>query len=216
MTIAIAQLRPSNIAPTLPVASNGRVADHPIDPLFLERWSPRAFAPDEISEAELLTCFEAARWAPSSHNSQPWRFVYAFRRSREWESFLAPLSEFNQGWAKDAAALVTVLSKTTMLRPGASEETPAYNHSFDAGAAWASFALQAALNGWKTHCMAITDRDLCAHNLAVPGGYQVEATIAIGRIGDRVQLPTPLQEREMPSSRNPLSQFVSEGRFSSC
>lgn len=213
MTIATAQLRPPAIAPALPVASNGRVADHPIDPLFIERWSPRAFAPDEIREAELMTCFEAARWAPSSYNSQPWRFVYSLRDSEEWQRFLAPLSEFNQGWAKDAAALVTVLSKTTMLRPGASEETPAYNHSFDAGAAWASFALQAALHGWATHCMAITDRDLCARNLAVPNSYQVEATIAIGRIGDKASLPAALQEREIPSSRDPVSKFVSAGRF---
>lgn len=213
MTIATVQLRTPTIAPALPAASNGRVADHPIDPLFLERWSPRAFAPDAISEAELLTCFEAARWAPSSYNSQPWRFVYAFRGDEEWQSFLAPLSEFNQGWATNAAALVTVLSKTSMLRPGASEETPAYNHSFDAGAAWASFAFQAALNGWTTHCMAITDRDLCARNLAVPDGHQVEATIAIGRAGDRASLPAALQEREIPSSRDPVSQFVWAGRF---
>ncbi|MGX1786547.1 nitroreductase family protein [Bosea sp. NPDC055332] len=213
MTIAAAQFRSPAIAPALPIASNGRVADHPIDPVFLERWSPRSFAPDDISEAELMRCFEAARWAPSSYNSQPWRFVYARRGSADWANFLAPLSEFNQSWAGEAAALITVLSKTKMLRPGSTEETPAYNHSFDAGAAWASFALQAAMRGWNTHCMAITDRDLCIQRLAVPEGYRVEATIAIGRIGDKASLPPALRERETPSSRDPVSRFVSAGRF---
>jgi len=59
----------------MPTTANDRAADHAIDPLFLERWSPRAFSDDEISEAELLSLFEAARWAPSSYNSQPWRFI---------------------------------------------------------------------------------------------------------------------------------------------
>src|SRR5258707_5045349 len=99
--------------------ANRRTAAHPIDPLFLERWSPRAFTEDAISEPQLMTLFEAARWAPSSYNSQPWRFLYARRGTPSWDKFLGLLNEFNQSWAKNAAAIVIVVSSQTMLPPGA-------------------------------------------------------------------------------------------------
>jgi len=120
--------------------ANSRTADHPIDPLFLERWSPRAFTGETIPEAELLTLFEAARWAPSSYNSQPWRFLYARRDTPHWEKFLGLLNAFNQSWAKAAGAIVILVSKTHMLPPGAPSEIPSHSHSLDAGAAWAQFA----------------------------------------------------------------------------
>src|ERR1700720_2738631 len=95
--------------------ANSRTADYPIDALFLERWSPRAFTGEAISTRELLTFLEAARWAPSSYNSQPWRFIYATRDSEHWKQFLGFLNDFNRSWASEAAALVIVLSKSTFV-----------------------------------------------------------------------------------------------------
>ncbi len=190
---------------------NGRTADHPIDKLFLERWSPRAFTGEAIPEAELATIFEAARWAPSSYNSQPWRFLYARRDTPAWEHFLSLLIEFNRSWSKEAAALVILVSKQTMLVGG--KEVPSYSHSFDAGAAWQSLALQATLLGWAVHGMVGFDKERAATELNVPADYRVEAAIAIGRKGDPSLLPEGVRAREVPSPRNPLSSLVFEGGF---
>jgi nitroreductase len=193
--------------------ANSRTADHPIDPPFLERWSPRAFTDAPISERELLMLLEAARWAPSSFNSQPWRFLYARRHTQHWPQFLGLLSEYNQSSAGNAAALVILVSKTTLLPRGAAQEVPSYTHSLDAGAAWANLALQATRSGWAAHGMAGFDVPRTAADLGVPAGFRVEAAIAIGRPGDKSNLPEPLRAREQPSDRLPLSQLAWEGRF---
>lgn len=195
------------------VATNSRSADHAIDPLFLERWSPRAFTDEVISEAELKALFEAARWAPSSYNSQPWRFVYARRGTSHWQALLGLLNAFNQSWAKNAAALVVIVSKETMAVPGQADEVPSYSHSFDAGAAWANLALQAVRLGWQAHGMVGFDRERALSELKVPAGYRVEAAVAIGKPGDKAQLPEALQAREAPSQRNPISATAFEGAF---
>jgi nitroreductase len=192
---------------------NSRTADHAIDPLFLERWSPRAFTGEPISEQELLILFEAARWAPSSFNSQPWRFVYARRDTQHWQRFLGLLNAFNQSWAKNAAALIILISKTTLLPTGSDKEVPSHTHSLDAGAAWANLALQTTRLGWAAHGMAGFDIPRTASELGVPDNFRVEAAIAIGRPGDRAVLPEALRAREQPSGRVPLSQLVSEGSF---
>src|SRR5581483_8951117 len=137
---------------------DGRVAEHEIDPLFLRRWSPRAFSEETIPEAELLRFFEAARWAPSAYNAQPWHFIYARRGTGRWPVFLDILNEWNRGWAQHAAALVIVASKTRFDQPGKGE-TPLPTHSFDAGAAWSNFTRQAPLSVWHTYGMAGFDRD---------------------------------------------------------
>jgi nitroreductase len=193
--------------------ANSRTAEHPIDPLFLERWSPRAFTDETISERDLLTLLEAARWAPSSFNSQPWRFLYARRDTAHWPQFLGLLNEYNQSWAKKAAALVILVSKTTLLPRGADKEVPSYTHSLDAGAAWANLALQATRSGWAAHGMAGFDVPRTAAELGVPPYYRVEAAIAIGRPGDKSLLPESLRAREQPSDRLALSQLAMEGRF---
>ena len=194
--------------------ANSRTAAHPIDPLFLERWSPRAFTDKIISETELLTLIEAARWAPSSYNSQPWRFIYARRGTEHWSKLLGLLNEFNQSWAKNAAALVFVLSSKTMLPPGATAAVPSRSHSFDAGAAWATLALQGARLGWQAHGMVGVDFDRATVALGVPDGFHVEAAIAIGQPGDKSQLPEALQAREQPSSRKAIHEIAAEGHFS--
>jgi nitroreductase len=191
---------------------NGRVAEHDIDALFLRRWSPRAFTEEAIPEAELLRFFEAARWAPSAWNSQPWHFIYARRGTERWPVFLEILSEWNRGWAQHAAALIIVTSQTRFDQPGKGE-TQLPTHSFDAGAAWSNFALQALLSGWHTHGMAGFDRDKARDLLGIPADYAIDAALSIGRIGDKATLPEKLQAREVPSDRKPLSSVISEGAF---
>ncbi|OZY85623.1 nitroreductase [Cellvibrio mixtus] len=190
-----------------------RIPDHDIHPIFLQRWSPRAFSSDAIDEATLFRLFEAARWAPSGNNSQPWRFIYATRDTEQWPLFIELLNEKNRLWASKAAALIVLVSKTTNLRKGASEPTPLRNHSLDAGAAWANFALQAEFLGWKTHAIGGFDREKAREQLRVPAGYQVELAIALGKQGDIAQLDAEFHEREKPNSRNPISSFIAEGVF---
>ena len=187
-----------------------RTSDHAIEPMFLERWSPRAFADTTISETDLLGLIEAARWAPSSYNSQPWRFLYALRGTASWPKFMDLLVPFNQSWAKSASALLFIASNSMM--PGDKPAT-SYSHSFDAGAAWMSFALQAHAAGWYTHGMTGFDQARAPAALGVPDTFRVEAAIALGKLGDKSTLPEGLQAREMPSGRNPLSSIAMEGGF---
>ena len=191
-----------------------RTSGHEIDPLFLERWSPRAFTGEPIPEAELMTLFEAARWAASSYNSQPWRFVYARRDTPHWAPVFGLLNEFNQSWAKYAAAVVILASSSTMVPPGKDAPIPSHSHSLDAGAAWTQLALQATRMGWFTHGMVGFDIPRAFAELGFPEGYRVEMAIAIGRKGDKATLPDYLQGREMPSDRKPLSETVFEGKYS--
>jgi nitroreductase len=193
--------------------ANSRSTDYPIDPMFLQRWSPRAFTGEPMPEYELLTILEAARWAPSCYNSQPWRFIYARRDTEHWPRLFGLLNAYNQSWAKAASALVILVSKMTLLPRGADKEVPSPTHSLDAGAAWGSLALQAARSGWAAHGMAGFDRERAATELGVPDGYRVEAAIAIGRQADKSVLPEALRAREVPSDRLPLRQLVGEGSF---
>ncbi len=193
--------------------SNSRVSEYPIDKLFLDRWSPRAFQDVAIPEADLFTMFEAARWAPSSYNSQPWRFLYALRGTPSWDKFLGLLIPFNQSWAQNASALIILVSAETMRPPGKDEDVPTHSHSADAGAAWGSFALQASLMGWQAHGMTGFDIPRAAVELGVPAGYRVELAAAVGKPGDKSILPEALAAREAPSARRPLSEIVMEGGF---
>ena len=190
-----------------------RVATHPIDPLFLERWSPRAFDGSKLSDTELFTILEAARWAPSSFNHQPWRFVYAHRESADWERFAGLLMPFNAMWARNAAVLLFILSDTMIHLPRAPAPTISHSHSFDAGAAWAYMALQAIRMGIRTHGMVGLDFERARKELSVPDSFRIEAAIAIGRVGDKSKLPPEMQAREVPNSRRDLAEFIMEGRF---
>jgi nitroreductase len=189
--------------------SKKRNADHPIDSLFLDRWSPRAMSGEPITDEELFTLFEAARWAPSSFNNQPWRMLYAKRDTSHWLLFLDLLVEFNQSWAKNAAALVVFISKTTFDHNG----EPAATHSFDTGAAWAYLALQGSARGLVVHGMQGFDYDKARTALNVPDGFQVEAMAVIGKPGRHEDLPAKLQERETPSDRRKLTETVFEGPY---
>ena len=189
-----------------------RQADHPVEPMFLGRWSPRAFTGEEIPVETLMTLFEAARWAPSSYNSQPWRFVWARRGTAHFDTLLGLLTGPNPDWSRDASALVVIVSSETMMA-GKPEPVPSRTHSFDAGSAWMSLALQAHLLGWHTHGMAGLNLAEAADKLRVPLGFTVEAAIAIGKLGDPAKLPEALRARELPSGRKPLAETVFEGAF---
>lgn len=188
-----------------------RNSDYSIDPVFLDRWSPRAFDGSTMLEEDLLTMLEAARWAPSSFNYQPWRFAYALRGDPHWDAFLSALLPFNAAWAGNASALLFVVSDQLMR----SEEknSPSHTHSFDAGAAWANLALQARMSGYYTHGMAGIDFDAAARILNLPADYRIEAAIAVGRIGDPSVLPERLREREAPSDRKDLREIAIAGPF---
>lgn len=198
---------------TVQKLSNGRAPDYPADLIFVSRWSPRGFAEDQIPEGVLNTFFEAARWAPSAFNSQPWRFLYALRGHSEFERFLSPLIEFNQCWARQAAALIYLLSRKEFTAPGKTIPQFSRTHSFDSGAAWANFANQATAAGWAAHGMSGFDVVKAHTELKVPEGFAVEIAIAVGRKGDGAQLPPGLLQREQPSGRSPVDDFVARGLF---
>src|SRR6185437_4599989 len=120
-----------------------RHSQHDINPLLLHRWSPRAMSGEEISDTELMRLFEAARWAPSSYNAQPWRFLFAERQTPHWATFLNLLVEANQTWARQAAALIVIVARKTFER----DDKPSVTHALDCGAAWGYLALQGSLQG---------------------------------------------------------------------
>lgn len=189
--------------------SEQRKADHEVDKLFLDRWSPRAMTGEAVSQEDLLSLFEAARWAPSSYNNQPWRLLYAHRDSEHWPLFFDLLVEFNQDWAKTAGALVLFISKTHFDFNG----EPSVTHSFDTGAAWENLALQGWLKGLVVHGMQGFDYERARTALKIPEGFQVEAMVAIGKPADPATLADDLRAKEVPSDRRKLEQTICEGPF---
>jgi nitroreductase len=188
--------------------SNVRTADHDIDSLFLDRWSPRAMSGEPVPESELLVLFEAARWAPSSGNGQPWRMLYAHRETPHWPLFFDLLSERNKAWCRNAAVLVLFISKA--IRDNGS---PAVTHSFDTGAAWENFALQGFLKRLVVHGMQGFDYARAKTSLGIPDEFSVEAMVAVGRPGRVEDLPEEQRARETPSVRRPLAHTICEGPY---
>jgi len=190
-----------------------RQSDHTIEPHILERWSSRAFSGEPLQAAQLYPLFEAARWAPSANNAQPWRFVYALKDSPAWEDFLGLLNEGNLKWARQAGALLILISAKQHLRKGQSEPTPLRSHSFDSGAAWAFLALQAHAQGLVSHAIGGFDREGARALLNLGEQWNVEVAIAVGPAGKPEDLPEDLRVREIPSNRKPQNQWVFDSRF---
>jgi nitroreductase len=191
--------------------SEVRKASYPIDKLFLDRWSPRAMSGEKISREELMVLLEAARWAPSSYNNQPWRILYAFRETEHWDRFFNLLVDANKAWCKNGAVLLLFAAKTTFDFNG--KDYPTF--SFDTGAAWENLALQAELKNLVAHGMQGFDYEKAKTELGVPDGYKVEAMAVIGKPGKIEDLPAEAQKREAPSDRKPITEFAFEGRFKS-
>lgn len=185
-----------------------RKAAHEIDSIFLERWSPRAFSTREVEDDKLNSLFEAARWAPSAANWQPWRFVYA-KTKKDREKFLSFIHEGNVEWCQHAPVLLAIASKTTRNEEG----DPNHFHSFDTGTAWGYLSLEATRQGLITHGMGGFDRVKAEEVLQLPKEYEVQAVVAIGYHDPNADLSEQNRKREFPSDRMSKESFVFEGEF---
>lgn len=186
-----------------------RKSDYPIDPIILNRWSPRAMAAELIDDSQLMSLFEAARWAPSSYNAQLWRFIYGKRGTPHWQKLFNLLVPFNQSWTQNSSFLILIISRDRFTY----NNKPSRTHSFDAGAAWENFALQGSINGLVVHAMEGFDYEKAKVDCNIPDGYTIEAMVAVGKQGNPKDLPQELQEREEPSTRKPISELIFEGTF---
>jgi nitroreductase len=186
-----------------------RESSYDIQPLILSRVSSRAFSDERLTEDELFSLFEAARWAPSSYNNQPWRFVYARRGEPEWNILFDVLIDFNKSWTKNADTLVLVISRNNFEH----NNKPAHTARFDTGAAWMSLAFEAHARNLVTHGMQGFDYAAIKNKLNIPDEFTVEAMIAIGKPGDKEKLPPEIREKEIPSTRKPLKEIISCGKF---
>ena len=186
-----------------------RKPEYNIHPLILSRWSPRAFSGEEITDSQLMQLFEAAKWAPSSYNAQPWRFIYAKRNTKHWDILFSLMGEFNQSWTKNAAVLAVIVSRKNFEH----NEKPNGTANFDSGAAWENLALQAEYMGLAAHGMAGFDYEKARTALSIPDTFKVEAMAAIGKKGKKESLPKEMQEREAPSQRKSVKEIAMEGKF---
>jgi nitroreductase len=185
---------------------NVRKPEATIDGMFIDRWSPRAYLPDAISADQIRSLLEAARWAPSCYNEQPWFFIYTTSESVK-QRFIPLLTEKNQKWAGKAPLLLFILAKRNFKLSGKRNRHAA----FDAGAAWVSLAFEARKLGLYAHAMAGFDEKKSYEILSVSEDeYEVMAAIAIGKKGEPGQLPDDLQKAEMPNARKALSEMILE------
>lgn len=188
---------------------HGRAAQAPVDDWFLARWSPRSFASEPLTDEQIATLFEAARWAPSCYNEQPWLFVYGATdadRARVAEC----LVDANRVWAERAPLLGVVFARRSFAKTG----KPNRWAPFDSGAASFSLALQATKIGLAAHFMGGFSQEKAHELLGVPAGeYEAMAAFAVGRPGPADALPEGYRERETPSDRKPLAQVAVAGTF---
>ena len=182
----------------------------PIHELLKKRWSPRAFDERPVEADKLLSLFEAARWAPSSNNGQPWRFLVARKESKaEYDRLFNCLVEGNQKWAHRAPVLLLSVAKLQF------EDGSANRHALhDTGMAAENLAIQATALGLVTHQMAGFDVEKARVDLKIPSGYEPVAMIAVGYPGELASLPDRLRERELqPRSRQPISEWTFSGQW---
>jgi nitroreductase len=174
------------------------------------RRSRRAFSDRPIEPEKIKSLFEAARWAPSSLNEQPWAYIYATKGQELWEKIFETLNVGNKLWAKEAPLLIVSFCKKNFSRNG----FPNGAAKYDVGAANAFLSLQATHLGLNTHQMGGFDHQLLRQNLNVPDDFDAGVIIGIGYSGNLDQLPTHLQERETsPRMRNIQDEFVMNKSF---
>jgi nitroreductase len=175
-------------------------------PAVLHRWSPRSFADREVSPEDLKKVFEAARWAASSYNEQPWRYLVGKRGSETYKKIFSTLTGFNQGWAKTAPVLILGVASTKFTHNG----SPNGYGLYDLGAASSYLTLQASELGLKTHQMAGFDQEAARKAFGIPEDYVLGSVIALGYLGE----PAALGHEQMismevaPRERKPLSEVV--------
>jgi len=189
--------------------SGFRKTEHDINPLILSRWSPRAMDGQAVEDSKLMSLFEAAKWAPSASNIQPWRFLYAKKGKADWDLFFSTLNELNQVWVANASVIIAVVSQNST-----GDNRINQTAAFDAGAAWQNLALQASSLGLVAHAMSGFDHDAARLNLSLPDNCSIHAMIAIGNPGPKESLPDAYREREEPSDRKFLSEIIREGKYS--
>jgi nitroreductase len=180
-------------------------------PLLRNRWSPRAFSDKAIPADAIQRMLEAAQWAMSSYNGQPWRIVYATKADpAAYERILGTLWPFNQSWAKSAPMIGAAVARTHFEHNG----EPNHWHAYDTGAAMALFSVAAEAEGLKVHQMAGIDAAKAKEALDIPEGYVTITGFAVGYEGDPATLPDQLREREVePSQRKPLTEIAFHGTF---
>jgi nitroreductase len=185
--------------------------DFPVHDLIRHRWSPRAFATKPVEPAVLASLFEAARWAPSSSNEQPWAYLVATNDNPDdYLRMLSVLVDFNAGWAKNAPALALAVSHLKFQGKG----NPNRNAFYDTGAATMLLSLEATARGLYVHQMAGFDPAKAKQVFEIPADWEAIAAIALGYPGDPKSLPQPLHDREVaPRTRKPLAEFVMSGRW---
>ncbi|BCG57685.1 nitroreductase family protein [Paenibacillus sp. URB8-2] len=184
-----------------------RQADHPINPLFVNRWSPRSYSDRVVREEDLLTVLEAARWAPSARNGQPWRFVLA-KTEEQLQTFRELIFPNNRLWA-DQAPVIIALASYKLWDDG----QPNRFHAFDSAAAWQALALQASLLGLSTRAIASFDQEKARTELNVPDDYDVHLLITLGYKGDPDSVHQDYRDLEKPNKRRPLNESIIEGKW---
>ena len=160
---------------------NERKSTFKINPIILNRWSPRSMTAEELDDNTIMSLFEAARWAPSSYNNQPWRFIYAKRNTKYWDKLFNLLAEPNKVWAKNAALLVVVISNKNFEH----NRKFSITHQYDTGAAWENLALEASTRGLVAHGMQGFDYVKARENLEIPEDFDVMAMMLIGKRGPK-------------------------------
>jgi nitroreductase len=182
----------------------------PVADFVTARWSPRAFSAQPVTSSTLHTLLEAASWAPSSMNEQPWVFLYAHRGSVEFQRFFDCLMPGNQAWADRAAVLLVVLARKSFLANG----NPNRHAMFDTGAAVTTLLLQAAAHDIYGHILGGFHMAKAHTELGIPDDYEISSFVALGYIESADTLEEPFKARELqPRSRKPLAEFVFEGKL---
>jgi len=185
--------------------------EHPIHELIASRWSPYAFDGRPVSKADLLSLFEAARWAASSYNEQPWSYLVAAQDDpEEFAKLLSCLVEGNQAWAK-AAPLLAISVASLKFKLNGKPNTAAIH---DLGAAACSLTFEATARGLAVHQMIGILPERVQELYGIPDGYEAVTGLAIGYLGDPNQLPEKLKPRDLaPRTRKPLKEFVFSGQW---
>ncbi len=185
--------------------------DHPINAFLTERWSPYAFAERSVSTSDICSLFEAARWAPSSYNEQPWSYIVATKEiPGEFERVLSCLVEVNQAWAKAAPVLALGVTKLKFSHNNTDNRVAVH----DLGLASGNLVTEATTRGLSVHQMAGILPDRVRELYGLPKNVEAWTALAIGYKGDSQKLPDALKQRDLaPRQRKPLSQFVFTGKW---